>query len=200
MLLGIFAYAMSIMYTPGPVNLIGLHGGLNGKTRAHLGFFAGVACAMFIFFMAFGFLGVTVIPHALLPYISLGGSGYILYVAWGMAKKEIRVGELPEQLQLSFWDGLFVQLLNPKAFIVTLPITTIQFPAAGVAGSSVMLWSLVFTVFAFCAPGSYSLVGRWVGKRIENPVYFRVFNWVMAWVLVFVAIDIGYEYGYLKLN
>lgn len=69
MLLGMFVYAMSIMYTPGPVNLLVLHGGLNGKTREYLGFFSGVVCAMFLFFMIFGLFGITMISHTLLSYL-----------------------------------------------------------------------------------------------------------------------------------
>ncbi len=34
----IFAYAIGIMYTPGPINLLGLSSGLNKQTRSHLGF------------------------------------------------------------------------------------------------------------------------------------------------------------------
>lgn len=70
----IFLYAFSVMYSPGPVNLMGLNAGLTGKFRRSMGFFAGVGCAMLVLFILFGYTGEAVISHAALPYISLVGA------------------------------------------------------------------------------------------------------------------------------
>lgn len=200
-MLEIFAYAIGVMYTPGPINLLGLHSGIQGKLRLHVGFFAGVAAAMLILFIGLSFLGNHLINQLLLPYISLVGCAYILYIAWKVFGSNIEVSSSTTNCNvLSFRDGFVMQLLNPKALVATLPISTIQFPAAGITGGGVIAWSLVLTVLAFGAPGSYSAVGTMVGKRIENPVYFKIFNILMSALLVFVAISIGYEHAYLPLN
>lgn len=60
-MLEIFAYAIGIMYTPGPINLLGLHSGLNNKATQHLGFFIGVGSAMFTLFVFLAFVGLQVI-------------------------------------------------------------------------------------------------------------------------------------------
>jgi len=88
----IFAYAIGIMYTPGPINLLGLSSGLNKQTRSHLGFFIGVGSAMFILFVLLGYLGLQVINPQFLPYVSLIGCGYILYIAW-KGRKSKSTGE-----------------------------------------------------------------------------------------------------------
>lgn len=97
-------------------------------------------------------------------------------------------------------QGLILQLLNPKGVVATLPIATIQFPGAGIHGTGILVWSVVLAVLAIGAPGSYALVGHLLGRRIENPRFFRWFNRVMAALLFYVAASIGYEFVYLPLS
>ncbi|MGF1681663.1 LysE family translocator [Photobacterium minamisatsumaniensis] len=199
-MLTILAYAFGVMYTPGPVNLLGIHTGISGKTRGHVGFFSGIACAMFILFMALGFLGNTFINPMFVPYMSLLGCCYIIYIAWKVLKANVRVNSsLEDSSVLSIWDGFFMQLLNPKALLATIPIATIQFPAENIQGSGIVLWSMALSILAFGAPLSYSLVGRVIGKKLNNPIYFKIFNRAMSVLLISVALNIGYEYVYLNI-
>lgn len=190
----IFAYAIGIMYTPGPINLLGLSSGLNKQTRSHLGFFIGVGSAMFILFVLLGYLGLQVINPQFLPYVSLIGCGYILYIAWKVAKAKVQVSDTSADASLSFFDGLFMQLLNPKALVATLPIATIQFPSADITGAAIVFWSFILAILAFGAPTSYSLAGLVLGKQVSRPGVFYVFNKLMAILLVYVALMIAYEH------
>lgn len=190
----IFAYAIGIMYTPGPINLLGLSSGLNKQTRSHLGFFIGVGSAMFILFVLLGYLGLQVINPQFLPYVSLIGCGYILYIAWKVAKAKVQVSDTSADASLSFFDGLFMQLLNPKALVATLPIATIQFPSADITGAAIVFWSLILAILAFGAPTSYSLAGLVLGKQVSRRGVFNVFNKLMAALLVYVALMIAYEH------
>ena len=190
----IFAYAIGIMYTPGPINLLGLSSGLNKQTRSHLGFFIGVGSAMFILFVLLGYLGLQMINPQFLPYVSLIGCGYILYIAWKVAKAKVQVSDTSADASLSFFDGLFMQLLNPKALVATLPIATIQFPSADITGAAIVFWSLILAILAFGAPTSYSLAGLMLGKQVSRPGVFNVFNKLMAVLLVYVALMIAYEH------
>ncbi|MCZ4250175.1 MULTISPECIES: LysE family translocator [Pseudoalteromonas] len=190
----IFAYAIGIMYTPGPINLLGLSSGLNKQTRSHLGFFIGVGSAMFILFVLLGYLGLQVINPQFLPYVSLIGCGYILYIAWKVAKAKVQVSDTSADASLSFFDGLFMQLLNPKALVATLPIATIQFPSADITGAAIVFWSLILAILAFGAPTSYSLAGLMLGKQVSRPGVFNMFNKLMAILLVYVALMIAYEH------
>ncbi|NIZ04237.1 LysE family translocator [Pseudoalteromonas sp. HF66] len=190
----IFAYAIGIMYTPGPINLLGLSSGLNKQTRSHLGFFIGVGSAMFILFVLLGYLGLQMINPQFLPYVSLIGCGYILYIAWKVAKAKVQVSDTSADASLSFFDGLFMQLLNPKALVATLPIATIQFPSADITGAAIVFWSFILAILAFGAPTSYSLAGLVLGKQVSRTGVFNVFNKLMAVLLVYVALMIAYEH------
>ena len=191
-MLEIFAYAIGIMYTPGPINLLGLQSGINNRTTAHLGFFSGVATAMLILFILLGYVGIELIPAKILPVLSFAGCLYILYIAVRITKTQVNFNNQETTTKsLSFSNGLWMQLLNPKALAATLPITTIQFPAADISGMAIIVWSCILALLAFGAPASYSLAGHAIGKHMTNSKYFKIINLVMAVLLVVVAIDIA---------
>ncbi|MDF0748678.1 LysE family translocator [Marinobacter sp. 71-i] len=197
----IFAYAIGVMYTPGPVNLLGLNSGINGHFRASTGFYIGVGCAMLVLFLLFGWFGSSFVAGDGLVVVSVLGCGYILYLAGRILRASVEVEDTgPSARPLRFRDGLVMQLLNPKGIVATLPIATIQFPGVGIHGAGLVLWSGVLSLLAIGAPGSYSLAGSLVGRRIRNPSFFRWFNRIMACLLIYVAVAIGYEYIYLPLQ
>lgn len=198
----IFAYAIGVMYTPGPVNLLGLNAGVNGQWRQSLGFCAGVGAAMLILFLAFGWAGASLVSGEGLVVVSVLGCGYILYLAVKVLRANIDPGASGQNARrvLRFRDGLAMQLLNPKGVVATLPIATIQFPGAGIDGVALLFWSAVLSVLAIGAPGSYALAGALLGGGIRNPVFFRWFNRIMALLLVYVALSIGYDYVVLPIT
>ncbi|MDI5983387.1 LysE family transporter [Halomonas sp. M4R5S39] len=196
----IVAYALGVMYTPGPVNLLGLNAGLNGQARTSVGFFLGVGLAMLVLFVVFGWAGAAWVRGDMLAVVGAVGCGYILYLAVKIARSSIELGavrQAPRVLRLR--DGLIMQLCNPKGMIATLPIATIQFPAAGIHGVSLLLWSLGLTALAIGAPGSYALMGAVAGRRIENPRILTGFSLAMSVLLVGVSVSIGYEHVWLPL-
>ena len=152
-MLTIIAYAFGIMYSPGPVNLLSIHGGINGNTKRYMGFYIGISCAMFFLFITLGFLGNTFINPQFIPYMSFFGCCYILYIAYKVIKANVSISPSSKQdKNLSLWDGVLMQLLNPKGLVATLPIATIQFPAEGIEGSAIITWSIALSLLAFGAP------------------------------------------------
>ncbi|SDL97461.1 Threonine/homoserine/homoserine lactone efflux protein [Modicisalibacter muralis] len=200
-MLAIVAYALGVMYTPGPVNLLGLNAGLNGQARASLGFYLGVGLAMLILFVVFGWVGAAWVRGDMLAVIGALGCGYIFYLAIKIARSSIDLGSVRQAPRvLRFRDGLIMQLCNPKGMIATLPIATIQFPAVGIHGVSLIFWSLGLAVLAVGAPGSYALIGALLGKRIENPRILKGFSLAMSALLAGVSLSIGYEHVWLPLS
>lgn len=136
----------------------------------------------------------------LLAVVGALGCGYILYLAIKVARSTIDPGAVRQAPRvLQFRDGLIMQLCNPKGMIATLPIATIQFPAAGIHGISLLFWSLGLAVLAVGAPGSYALMGAVAGRRIENPRILTGFSLAMSVLLVGVSVSIGYEHVWLPL-
>lgn len=201
----ILAYAFGIMYTPGPANLLSLNAGLNGQIRSTLHFSFGVASAMLLLFLLFGYTGAWLISSNYQIVISCVGSIYIIYLAYKVAwsqQQPVTAGSSKQSEKtnnhLSFNAGLIAQLLNPKAFIAILPIVTIQFPEAQISGPAILIWSLLLSGLAFGAPTTYLFMGAHLGKLIRNPRYFCLLNRCMALLLIYVALDILYNHVFLK--
>jgi len=199
-MLGIIIFSLGIMYTPGPVNLLSFNNGMQNRLAAQIPFSMGVSCSLCAWFLLVGYAGSGLIRGAMLPYLGVLGCGFILYLAWKVLTSGVDLdGQDRPAMSLTFKDGLLMQLLNPKTFMVVLPVATVQFPAAGITGARVALWSVLLALLAFGAPTAYALAGRMAGRRVTRPVYFRVFNLLMGLLLVYVAGDIAYRHVYLPL-
>lgn len=186
----IFLYAFSVMYSPGPVNFMGLNAGLTGQFRRSTGFFVGVGCAMLVLFMLFGYTGEAIISQAALPYISLIGGVYTLYLAYQVFTARTVVDEKVSTAPaktLTFWNGLVIQLLNPKGIMAVLPITSVMLPAAHITGVSIAAVSGLLAFGAFGAPWIYALLGALLGRRINGTSAFTVFNRCMGLALAVCA-------------
>ncbi|MBD9601617.1 LysE family translocator [Pseudomonas sp. PDM10] len=188
----IFLYAFSVMYSPGPVNFMALNAGLTGRFRRSLGFFVGVGCALLMLFILFGYTGEAIISQRALPYISLVGGLYTLYLAYQVYTATTVVPGASEppvaaQKTLTFWNGFLIQVLNPKGIMVVLPITSVMLPAAHITGSSIAIVSALLAIAGGGAPGVYSLLGAILGRRITRESYFTVFNRLMGLALVVCA-------------
>ncbi|WP_335968080.1 LysE family translocator [Acinetobacter bereziniae] len=182
----ILLYTLSVMYSPGPVNFIGLNSGLTGKLKQSIGFFIGVGCAMLFLFLALGYVGEAIIPHHRLYYISLFGAIYTFFIAYKMLTSDLDNTDKKAQ-KLTFFNGFFIQLLNPKGILVILPVTTIMYPAAKITGVMILMISFFISIGAAGAPFVYALAGKFLGVKISQPKWFNCLNKIMALMLIFVG-------------
>jgi len=193
----IMLYAFTVMYTPGPVNLLSLNAGLTAPLRETWGFFAGVALAIFCWFAVIGFAGQMLIVQGLIPYIALAGSAYILYLAFKVFRSAPDTSDSENQAgasRLSFGNGFLMQLLNPKNSLVVIPITTVMFPARDITAIALIGCSTLIALGGGGAPALYFGLGKLVGKRVNHPRYFRACNRIMACLLVIVAVMMLFDY------
>nr|WP_174506650.1 LysE family transporter [Acinetobacter sp. Marseille-Q1620] len=179
----IFLYTLSVMYSPGPVNFMGLNSGLTGQLKKTVGFFLGVGCAMLVLFILFGYLGEAIIPHQWLHYIALIGAIYTFYIALKMFLAKLDTGT-HESKTLTFFNGFLIQLLNPKGILVILPVTTLMYPAARITGAKLFVVSFIISLGAAAAPFLYALAGSVLGQKIANPVWFNRLNKIMGVLLI----------------
>lgn len=187
----IVLYALSVMYSPGPVNALGLNAGLRGQARRALGFYAGVGCAMLILFLALGYVGAVLVSGALLPWLALLGGGYCLYLGYRIARAAPPTTAGEEEgaaTRLTFARGLLIQGLSPKGWLAVLPIATVMFPAAQVTGGKIALWSLPLALSAGGAPASYALLGALLGRYLVRGRGLRAVNRVLGLSLVACAL------------
>ncbi len=191
----IFLYTLSVMYSPGPVNFMGLNAGLTGQFKKTIYFFMGVGSAMLMLFMIFGYIGAAIIPQNALHYIALFGALYTFYLAYQMLKTDIDMSDETTEVQtLSFWNGFWIQALNPKGILVILPVTTIMYPTAHITGIHIFLVSLLISIGAAGAPCLYSWAGVVLGKKIKNKIWFNRINQAMGLMLIISGIFMFYDF------
>lgn len=181
----IFLYTLSVMYSPGPVNFMGLNAGLTGQFSWTLGFFTGVGCSMLMLFIVFGYAGAALIPHNYLHFFALIGALYTFYLAYKImtVHTELDTGQTNNKA-LTFWNGFWIQSLNPKAILVILPVTTIMYPAAHITGSLILIVSFFISVGAAGAPLFYSFAGSVIGKKLSNPIWLNRLNKILGTFLI----------------
>lgn len=192
----IFLFAVSVMYSPGPVNIMGLGAGLTGQLRRTVGFFIGVGMSLFCLFILFGYLGESLITAAYLPYISVAGIAYTFYLGIKILLSRVDIDAnvtAAPMKRLTFWNGFLIQSFNPKSMLVVLPITTMMFPAAHVTGNTIFLLSLLLGIGGAGAPGCYALLGALIGRSVTHTGYFSRFNQLMGGLLIIVATIMLYE-------
>lgn len=199
-MLGILLFAIGVMYTPGPVNILSLNSGAQKRFRAHIPFCFGVANALNFWFLLIGYTGSLVVNDTVLPAIAGAGVCFILYLAYKIMLSEIEdAGRTESVAVLTYKDGLLMQLLNPKSMLVVLPVTAVQFPAAGIEGIWIAAWSLGLGALGFGAPLSYAAFGAYVSRYVRGNTSLRVMNIIMGLMLLAVAVDMGYSHLYLTL-
>lgn len=197
-MVGIISFAFGVMYTPGPVNILSLNSGTQSQFRSHIPFCLGVASALAFWFTVVGYTGSMIINDNVLPIIAVAGICFILYLSYKILTADVDASGSDEPVTvLTYKDGLFMQLLNPKSMLVVLPVTTVQFPAAGIDGIWIAIWSVGLGAFGFGAPFSYAICGSLVSKKFSGESFFKILNIIMGLMLIAVAVDMAYSHVYL---
>ena len=199
-MLEIILFSFGVMYTPGPVNILSLNSGAQKQFRAHIPFCGGVASALACWFLLIGYTGSLIVNDRLLPMIAAVGVCFILYLAYKVMSSRIEAGggRQPSAV-LTYKDGLLMQLLNPKAMMVVFPVTAVQFPAVGIHGVWIAVWSVGLSALGFGAPLTYAAFGATVFRIIRGNTCLKVMNIIMGMMLIAVAVDMGYSHVYLPL-
>lgn len=179
-LLAMCSFALASSATPGPVNIIGaMTGAKHGALRA-LRFVSGATVSFLLLLMIFGggMLAGADWFLALAWPMTLAGSAYLLWMAWGLLQSGGGIPADNDPKIPGFWSGIVVQGLNPKAWLAVLSslstfVLPLQDRTTGMA---------VFTAL-FGAICWFSLAAwAWGGARIGQS-QMRAFNRVMALVL-----------------
>ena len=180
--MAMFAFATSA--TPGPVNLISAMSGARYGLVRSLPYVVGATTSFCAILIAIG-MGVSVVHHlviqASLP-LTILGSAYLIWLAIKIARADGHIDlEAAEAGRPSFVSGLFIQAINPKAWIVSLSAITIYvLPKADFAFQLAAFTGLFYLICALSLAG-WVFVGAQVARITDN---FRRFNQIMAALLV----------------
>ncbi len=182
--LALFAFSTTV--TPGPNNMLVTANAARIGFRRTFPMILGVATGFPLMIAAIG-LGVSgimaVIPR-LDDILRWVGFAWLLWMAWKIGNAPPpRLGEPPKRT-LGYWGMVGFQWINPKAWLMSLAVTT-----AWIAPESSLVAQLAIIVGMFAAMtvpcmSAWALLGAAAGRLLGSPARLRAFNVVMAILLV----------------
>jgi threonine/homoserine/homoserine lactone efflux protein len=188
----LFCTAMS--FSPGPNTTLSTALAANLGLRRALRFCLAVPTGWTLLMLACGLgLGaiITTVP-ALRWAVTLTGVGYMLWLAFKLA----RAGQLAQvdasRLQVTFWQGVGLQFVNIKAWMLALTLSAgWVVNAAGQPapnpGERLAIVCVVMIAFAFSSNFVYALVGSLLRQWLAQGRRLLWFNRALAGVLVVTA-------------
>lgn len=176
--------SLALTLTPGPAVLYIVARGVEGGRAAGFVSAFGIAVGglIHVLFAAVGLSALLASSAAAFSVIKWLGVAYLVWLGLSqllarddhIAVAHTERGSLPGV----FWQGVIVDLLNPKValfFLAFLP----QFvdPAAGSAWLQILLLGLTFSIVGLCTDSLYALLsgtaGGWLRRRCESASFRR---------------------------
>lgn len=190
------AASFVLLVVPGPAVLFIVARSIDRGTRGGLVTVLGISLSTIVHVLATAF-GLSALLNAYplaFQVIKYGGAAYLIYIG---IRQLIPVREGGEEKSHSgiphrrlFWDGFWVNLLNPKAtlfFLAFLP----QFadPARGSLSLQLLLLGAIFLMMALLSDSFYALLaGRIADWLRSNPTIFRWQRYLSSAILIGLGI------------
>ncbi|MFC5497247.1 LysE family translocator [Caenimonas terrae] len=188
----LFCTAMS--FSPGPNTTLSTALAANHGLRRALRFCFAVPAGWALLMLASGLgLGALVTGAPMLRWgVKLAGAGYMVWLAWKLARTDRLAPVDHAMLNVGFLQGVGLQFLNIKAWMLALTLTAgWVVNAAGRPstnpGQRLAIICGVMLPFAFASNFSYALLGSLLRQWLAQGHRLRWFNRVLALVLLATA-------------
>lgn len=188
-------------FTPGPNTTLSTTLAANLGLRRAMRFVLAVPVGWgLLLSLCAGGLGALVVALPVLRgSIQWLGIGYLLWLAVKLARASQLSQVDPARLQVSFMQGVMLQFLNIKAWMLALTVVAGWLAGKADAGSRFAVILPLMLAFGFFSNLLYALIGSLLRQWLSGPVVagqatgrrLRVFNLGMASVLVATAAWMG---------
>ncbi len=193
-LAALLAFCTAMSFSPGPNTTLSTALAANYGLRRALRFCLAVPTGWTLLMLACGLgLGalVTGIP-ALRWGVKLGGVGYMLWLAWNLARQGTLAQASAERLHVTFPQGVLLQFVNIKAWMLALTLSAgwvvnANGQPAPNPGERLAWVSLVMVGYAFSSNFTYAVAGSLLRGWLAQGRRLLWFNRVLAMVLVLTA-------------
>ncbi len=184
----------AVSFTPGPNTTLSTALAANFGLRRAMRFVLAVPVgwALLLGLCASG-VGALVVS---LPPLRLGvtatGVAYLLWLAWNLWQADTLTQASHGQLNVTFWQGVMLQFLNIKAWMLALTVVAGWLAGRADIGARFALVLPLLLGFALASNLSYALVGtllrQWLADVQHGGRRLRRFNRSMAVVLLLTAL------------
>ena len=189
----LFCTAMS--FSPGPNTTLSTALAANLGLRRALRFCLAVPAGWTLLMLACGLgLGALVLGVPALRWgVKLLGVAYMLWLAWKLAGAGQMSQVDASRLNVTFWQGVSLQFVNIKAWMLALTLTAgwvvnaAGQPASN-PGQRLAIICVVMVVFAFSSNFLYALIGSLLRQWLAQGTRLLWFNRALALVLIATAL------------
>ena len=188
----VLATAMS--FTPGPNTTLSTALAANGGLRRAMPFVCAVPLgwSALLLLCALGLGALLLAVPALSLVVKLVGVAYLLWMAFKLSQAR-QLGEADAaKLQVGFWQGVALQFVNIKAWMLALAIVSGWIAGRGDTAQRLAVVIPVMLVFAFASNMLYATLGSllrdWLRGPLDTGRRLLAFNRAMSAVLVVTAL------------
>jgi threonine/homoserine/homoserine lactone efflux protein len=177
-------------FTPGPNTTLSTALAANFGLKRAMRFVCAVPVGWGLLFTlcALG-LGALVVAVPLLRWgILLGGISYLLWLAWKLSGSRVLAQADATRLNVSFFQGVMLQFLNIKAWMLALSVVAGWIAGKPDALARTLQVLPLMLAFGFFSNLSYALVGSLLRGWLAHGQRLLVFNRCMATALVLTAL------------
>jgi threonine/homoserine/homoserine lactone efflux protein len=178
-------FAVVMLFTPGPNNIMLMTSGLNFGFARTLPHMLGVSFGfgLMVFLLGIGLGAAFQIYPALYVVLRYGGTAYLLYLAWVIGTSgKVEAGRKKSR-PLTFLEGVAFQWINAKGWIIALGAIT-TYAALARFPLNVVLLSGAFVLLGTASSATWAAFGSGLRRFLKDPRHVRVFNITMALLLV----------------
>jgi len=190
----LLAFCAAMSFSPGPNTTLSTALAANFGLRHAMRFCLAVPTGWTLLMLACGLgLGavVTTVP-ALRWGVKIGGVGYMLWLAWKLARQGTLAQADASRLQVTFTQGVLLQFVNIKAWMLALTLTAgwvinASGQPAPNPGERLAWVSVLMVAYAFSSNFTYAVAGTLLRAWLAQGRRLLWFNRALAGVLVATA-------------
>jgi threonine/homoserine/homoserine lactone efflux protein len=193
-LTALLAFCTAMSFSPGPNTTLATALAANLGLRRALRFCLAVPAGWTVLMAGSGLgLGALVLGLPALRWaVKLLGVGYMLWLAWKLARAAQLAQVDTRQLAVGFWQGVSLQFVNIKAWMLALTLTAGWVVNAGGQPAAnpqqrLAIICAIMAMFAFSSNFTYALAGSLLRQWLAQGRRLLWFNRLLALVLVATA-------------
>lgn len=181
--------ATAMSFTPGPNTALSTALAANHGLPRALRFVCAVPVGwgLLLSLSSLGLGGLLLTLPPLRWSLKLLGIAYLLWLAWRLAQAAQLTPADARRLDLTFWQGVALQFVNLKAWMLALAIVSGWIAGQEAPGQRFAIVLPVMLLFAFASNLAYALAGSLLRRWLAHGARLLWFNRGMALVLLLTA-------------
>lgn len=188
--IALLTLATATSFTPGPNTTLStaLAANFGLKRALRFVFAVPVGWGLLLTFCAAGLGAVIVAVPLLRVAIKFFGIGYLLWLAFRLSRSAQLTKADTSRLNVTFWQGVLLQFINIKAWMLALTVVAGWIAGTGDAAQRFALVLPVMLCFGLASNFTYALTGSLLREWLAHGKRLLVFNRLMAALLVATAV------------